>query len=251
MNVELHLLTHDHEQMLTWALRHYVTFARRIVVHDGGPQGFSRVTAQRFGAECSTWNTDGKLNDELAMKLKNDCWKGTDADWVIVVDCDEFVYFPEGVDKSLQAYESIGAAIIKPHGFEMFSDVFPTGDGQIYDEVKMGATDDKWYAKPILFSPKRVEDPGFGIGAHEARATMATGQVFHIGSGWGYANPPAYLLHMHQIGPIEHVAQRYDDTRKRLAKINEMHGWGNFKPGMVHAQEKRDYILPRLRQVIA
>jgi Glycosyl transferase family 2 len=250
VNCEVHLLSHDLEEILPWALRHYLKFAS-VVVHDGGPEGWSTITAERMGAKAVPWDTSGKLNDELAMNLKNECWKGTDADWVICADADELVYFPEGATVTLSAYSRMGAAVIKPEGYEMFSEIFPTGEGQIYDQIKEGSREDKWYAKPILFSPKKVKETGFGIGAHDAFPVLHNGMVIHTDKSWPNPNPRALLLHYHQIGPIERVASRYDDTRKRLARVNEMNRWGNFKPGLAHAQEKRAYILPRLQQVVA
>lgn len=250
MNVEVHILSHDGEIMIGWALRHYRTFSDSVIVHDGGPDGFSSSRASLFGAASVPWDTKGCLNDALAMDLKNKCWQGTTADWVICVDADELVYFPGGAEKTLSLYEGLGAAVIKPLGFEMFTDSLPEGTGQIYDYVKEGARDDEWYAKPVLFSPKRVAYAGFGIGAHESVPVLHDGRSLRVDRNWPQANPPTYLLHFHQIGPIEHVAARYDETRKRLSPINEKNGWGNFKSGRDHAQEKRDRILPNLETVV-
>lgn len=249
VKIEVHILSHDHERMLPWALRHYQTFASRIIVHDGGPS-FTYSHCAPPGIEVRKWDTAGQLNDQLAADLKNSCWEGSDADWVICVDADELIYFPNGAQETLAAYCRLGAAAIKPHGFEMFADFEPAGPRQIYDYVKQGARDDKWYAKPVIFSPKKVAESGFGIGAHESRPVLKNGYRCYVGKRWPQAEPACYLLHFHQVGPIEDVAARYDATRKRLAAINEKHNWGNFKPGLVHAQEKRDYIIPRLEQVI-
>lgn len=251
MKIEAHILSHDEEQMLEYSLRHYTSFCDTVIVHDGGPVGWSSITAKRYGAHAEDWDTSGQLNDQLAEKLKNECWLETEADWVICADADELFYFPQGVVPTLERYSKIGGAVIRPHGFEMFSDTWPITTGQIYEEVKMGARDDKWYAKPILFSPHKVSESGFGIGAHESRPVLKNGRVLTVDGNWPLANPPTYLLHCHQLGGLERIAARYDATRKRLAKVNEAHNWGNFKPGLVHAQEKRDLILPRLEQVIS
>lgn len=227
-------------------MRHYYGIGAKVIVHDGGPIGMGLI----IGAENRRWDTKGQLNDELAMKLKNECWRGTDADWVIVADADEILYFPEGAEKTLETYTKRGAAMIKPLGYEMFSDALPTGRGEIYDEIKMGARDDKWYAKPILFTPHKIIESGFGIGAHEATPVLKSGRSIHVGLDWPQATPHCLLLHYHQIGGLQRIAERYDATRKRLSRINEKQLWGNFKPGLEHAQEKRDYILPLLEQVI-
>lgn len=262
MKIEVHLLTHDDEQMLEWALRYWSHFpvdavGTRIIVHDGGPVGISSEIASRFPlAEVHRWDTAGELNDELARRLKNECWRATGADWVAVVDADELLHFPEGAKKTLETYERIGAAVIKPSGFEMFSEKWHEPSElpgvQLTDFVKHGSPDNKWYAKPVLFSPKRVAESGFGIGAHQSEPVLHDGRRIYVGPDWPKANPPTYLLHFKSIfGGLERIASRYDATRNRLALVNVRNGWGNFSPGMVHAKEKRDLLLPGVRRVIA
>lgn len=263
MKLEVHLLTHDDEKMLEWALRYWTNFTRygaivKIVIHDGGPSGLSAILAEgKFPwVECRRWDTAGELNDELARRLKNECWKGTDADFVAVLDADELLHFPAGALDTLESYERTGAAVIRPSGFEMFSDHWEepvrNPDWQITELVKDGSPDDRWYGKPILFSPRRVAQSGFGIGAHESDPVLKDGRSFHVGPDWPKANPPTYLLHFKSIfGGLDRIAARYDATRERLALVNVRNGWGNFKPGKVHAQEKRDLLLPGVRRVIA
>lgn len=262
MKIEVHILTCDADWVLPWTLRHYGSFADRVVVHDGGPDwregSLTRELCRCHGALWREWDTAGELNDELAARHKNLCWRGTDADWVITADADELLYFPgnkEGYNHHartvLEDLLDRGAAVIKPHGFEMFSETPPEGGShQIYDDLKSGAPDDEWYSKPILFSPRLVAESGLGIGAHESRPVLKNGMAFRVGREWPKSNPPVYLLHYHQIGPIEAVAARYDATRKRLAAVNVRNGWGNFEPGLDHARRKRARIFPNLTRII-
>lgn len=270
MNLEVHILTSDYSWVLPWTLRHYCSFADRVIVHDGGPswdeEGTTRKLCACHGAIWRQWDTAGELNDDLAVKLKNSCWRDTDAAWVIVADDDELIWFPEPamVDGRrfvehaavarhvLSVYENLGAAVIKPHGFEMFSDTLPVlGEhNQIWGAIRDGAPDDKWYAKPVLFSARRVADSGFGLGAHEARVVTKDGYALVVDKDWPRANPPAYLLHYHQIGPEAFVAERYDATFRRFSQKNLAHGWGNHTPGAIHVREKRSAIMPNLRRVV-
>ncbi len=134
----------------------------------------------------------------------------------------------------------------------MFSETLPkAGTHQIWEEIQDGAPDEAWYSKPILFSPKLVEDSGFGLGAHESRVVLKDGRALHVGKDWHRPSPPTYLLHYHQIGPYDFVAERYDATFKRFCRENLEKGWGNSTPGTIHVQQKRDLILPRLQRVIA
>ena len=248
MKAEVHVLYFYEHWLFPYILRHYTSFADKVVVHDGG----GKLPPQRYFPARTfvvPWDCP-EVNDLKYMELRNNCWKGTDADWVAVVDADEFIWFPWGAEPTLGVYEKLGAAVIKPHGFEMFSEALPDGPGQIYDQIKMGAPDDKWYAKPVLFSPKRVREIGLGVGSHEADARLHDGRRMHVGKEWPFASPPAYLLHYHQLGPAEAIAARYDGNVQRMCVANKVNRWGNFKPGMEHVAEKRAAILPHLRQVI-
>lgn len=247
MKVDIHLLTFNEEEILPYTLRHYITFATRIIIHDGFSTDGTRAIAKQYGAEVRDWDTAGQINDRLAQQLKNTAWQGTDADWVGMFDADELLYFPLGVKETLFICERRNVPIIKPHGFEMCADVFPTTPGQLYDEVKMGAADDKWYAKPAMFSPKRVRDMGFGVGAHTCRAVLHSGMRV---SADVFTRPAVYLLHCKHLGPVERVAKEYRADLLRLSDVNRHHRWGNQGDGLVHAQEKRAGIMSRLQRVI-
>lgn len=250
MNTEVHILAFNEAEILIYALRHYRTFCEEIFVHDAGSTDGSQELCARYGAKVLPWDTGGQLDDMMALGLKNSCWSGTKADWVICVDADELMYFPGGANETLETYSRIGAAVIKPFGFEMFSRVYPTTPGQIYDEVKTGSRDDKWYGKPVLFSPHKVRLSGFGLGAHECEPVLHDGRKLRVGANWPRPMPPTFLLHYHHIGPAERLAKRYDEIQARFSQRNRAHGWGVNEPGAIHVQRKRDLILPNLEQVI-
>ncbi len=248
--VEVHLLTWNEEAMLPYTLRHYRTFAQKIGVHDSFSTDRTREIARQYGAIVEDWDTGGVFDDEINMNLKNSCWKGTGSDWVICADCDELLWFPGGAKEALRAYDNLCVAMVKPHGFEMLSEVFPTTPGQIYDEVKFGASDSKWYAKPILFSPRRVAESGLGFGAHAAEPTLRDGHKLFIGHDCPKTKPDCFLLHFHQIWPVDRIAKVYDVRRTRLSENNVRNRRGNFDPGLKHALEKRAFIKANLQQVV-
>ncbi len=241
---------------MPYVIRHYLSFCDKLVIHDAGPYPWGEDAGPYpWGllldprVHVIPWDCP-QVDDVAYAELRNSCWKGTDADWVIVADLDELIYFPEGAEKSLGAYTQMGAAVIRPHGFEMFSETYPTGAGQIYDEIKVAAPDDKWYAKPILFTPKLVADPRFGLGSHESDPVLHDGRRFHVGPKWPFAKPPCWLLHWKQIGPKEDIAERYDATRARMCEENIKYHRGNLEPGIKHVADKRAGIIPNLSQII-
>ena len=248
MKIEIHILAYNGAEIFIYAARHYTTFAHRIILHDLGSTDGTLDIAAQFGIEVRHWDGKNEVDNLLLKQIKEQAWRGTDSDWVIVADTDELIYFPKGAADSLNSYSAQGLPVVKPHGFEMFSETYPVTNGQIYDAVKFGARDDRWYAKPVIFSPKLIESIEFTAGAHECRATLKSGAKFD--NPTKLSEPPAYLLHFHHIHPIEKIARRYDDRRARKSEVDKKNRWGNFEPGIKHAQDKRNYILSRLEKVI-
>jgi hypothetical protein len=165
-------------------------------------------------------------------------------------DADELIYFPKGVTQTLEEYDRNNIHIVQPYGYEMYSENFPTGSGQIYDEVKHGARDDRWYSKPILFAPKRITKLEFAPGAHQCHVTPKLGERYLVDNkNHKFTVPTCWLLHCKHLGPIARVGKKYDVQRTRLAEINVKQKWGNFDPGEKHARDKRAHIINKLEKI--
>jgi glycosyltransferase involved in cell wall biosynthesis len=249
MKITAHILARDEAEIFLYAARHYTSFCGHVVLHDMGSTDGTLEIAAQFGIEVRKWDSGDKVDDRVNKLIKETCWQGTDADWVICADADELIYFPDGHKEAFESYTAQNIPIVKPHGWEMTSEAMPTTAGQIYDEIKMGGRDDQWYAKPIIFTPKMVGCIEFGAGAHVCRGTNKDGTLM-FENPTVFSKPPAYLLHYHQIGSIERIAKKYDRTRSRMCDANVNNKWGNFEPGIKHAQDKRNFILSRLERVI-
>lgn len=246
--VEIHIVAFNEELILPYTLRHYRTFASRIIVHDGGSTDKTVAIATEAGAEVRAWDTGGKINDVLLRELKETAWQGTNADWVGMVDADELIHFPGGAWEALAAYEKVKLAIVKPHGWEMESPELPTTDGQIYEEINHGARDDRWYAKPVFFSARRVARIKFSAGAHECVAELHGGLL--MANPVRFSEPRAVLMHYHHIGSVERIGEKYDGNKKRFSDENKKNGWGWHGDGRRHAQDKRNAILAKREKVI-
>lgn len=246
--IEVHIVAFNEELILPYALRHYKTFARSIIVHDGGSTDGTLAICAAAGVEVRAWDTGGKINDVLLTKLKEEAWAGTDADWVAMVDADELIHFPKGVIATLKAYESRALAVVKPHGWEMESPHLPKTDGQIYEEIDHGAPDDRWYAKPVFFSPKRVRRIKYSAGAHECAVELHGG--LKMGNPVRFSEPPALLLHYKHIGSVERIGERYDGNKSRFSEENKKNGWGWGGCGFQHATDKRNAIMSKRQKVL-
>jgi hypothetical protein len=249
--LEAHILAHSEEDIIGWTIAHYQNIgAARVVVHDLGSEDGTVDIAVGMGAVVKQHRCHD-FNDADNVQLKNTCWAASSADWVAVVDADELLHSPTmPFPDLLETYESTAIPVAKPHGFELCADEFPVYQPgrQLTDLVKHGARDDHWYAKPVLFTPRRVMYMNFAPGAHKCDAVLSDGR--HHGNPTIPTTPPVYLLHAKHIGPVERVAERYVRNQRRHSELNKRMRWGNYEPPLKHAQDKRRSIMGELRQVI-
>ena len=252
MKIDITILAYNEERIIAYAIRHYQTFARRIVVYDGRSTDRTREIARAMGAEVVDWDTGDCLNDQMALDLKNTCWKGSDADWVGLFDADELFYCPRGVEETLAAYEAQGLAMVRPYGWNMISDDWPTTSGQIYDEIQHGARyDSLWgYGKPVFFRPALVRETGFNVGAHDSKTVLVDGTRLPSIVERPFSNPPAYLLHYKWIGPTGAIVEQLRVQRSRLSADNVAKHWGDYQEPIAFEHQARADIRARLELVI-
>ena len=148
------------------------------------------------------------VDDRGYLTIKDNCWKGSDADWVIVCDFDEVPFTPYGTLKEVLArYDAQGFNLIQARCYEVVRKEFPE-----YDETKLlHQLDGSWLGDPhpsmhkmLCFNPSNVYEVNYTIGAHGCRpigtnlkvATMTEDYVTihckHL--GWDYVIDRAKTL---------------------------------------------------------
>lgn len=202
MTVEAYILNWNEKDIIHLTIKHYQAFCSKIVIYDNYSDDGSDLIAEQMGCEVRKFGTPGELNDGDYIKVKNNCWKGSNADWVIVCDADEILSF---VDYG--TLKKIGVSIIKPYGYNMFSKCIPTNN---WGEIRFGLPDNN-YSKLVCFNPNLVTEIGYVYGCHEANPQ---GKVVYGGSG-------AMLLHYKHVGGAERVANRHAMYANRMSELNK------------------------------
>lgn len=215
MNIDLHILTWNESDIIRLVLRHYKKFCRTMYVYDNHSTDNTREIAIEEGATVKLFGS-AFFDDENNRQLKNNCWKGSDADFVIVCDCDEILcqYRPSKCNLNVdQPFDLNTEFTIYPTtGWQVMSDSMPKysllelTEGYVFHN----------YSKTIIFSPKKITEINYGPGAHESDAK---GSVV-------WANEPLYVLHYKHIGGVQRTIDRYKILQKRLSKKNRQMGWG-------------------------
>ncbi len=154
MTIWVYSVIHNEAPLLPYFLRHYLEFADRVILFDdhstdGGPElamAYPRVTVRAYpGAGLD----DQEFVDFAARSYPAAVGQ---ADWCMWVDADEFVH-GSNVRGVLRHCQEDGVMLPRIEGYAMFANVFPSVDGQIYDEVKVGVRD-PFYDKPVVFDPR-------------------------------------------------------------------------------------------------
>lgn len=211
MLIETYILANNEERLMPYLMRHYRQFSKVFVLESNSTDRTVEI-ARSLGAEVWKYEVADEIDDRWFTYLKNTCWKKSKANWVIIVDADEFVYH-RNLTRILRFSQ---ATIIQPRFFNMYSDKFPTTTGQIYDEVCMGVEQTSPKAKMNIFRPQAIHAMNYAPGCHEA---------FPVGKAIVHTETEIKTLHMRNLG-IDFVVERNMRARKRNSQLNRDMGWG-------------------------
>jgi hypothetical protein len=218
MKIHSHILAWNEEKILPYTLDYYSTFCEKIFIYDNMSDDNSDEIYKRYPkVEVIKWDSNNEINEINYIKLKTESYKersrNQNVDWVIVCDCDEFLYHPNLIDV-LVDYKRKGITVPKVCGHDMVSEIFPEYDGKLLvDKVKVGSERYQPMCKNIIFNPDL--DVNYGIGAHSFNCDNA---VFS-------ETEDLKLLHYKFLGK-DYVKKLYIDRAKRLSSFNKQNKFG-------------------------
>jgi hypothetical protein len=208
MRIETYILAHQEERMIGYTLKHYTQFSD-VILLEGHSQDRTVEIAESYGARIINIDTNNQVNDRIYLDVKNNVWKGSKADWVIIADTDELVYH-----KNIKEYlKDTPYTIFIPQLWNMFSEVYPTTDGQIYDEVQYGVPGG---SKINLFRPDQITDINYLPGCHNAKPTGNVNMS---------VNSEIITMHFKNLSR-EWVIERNKYLFNRMSDINKLNRWG-------------------------
>lgn len=211
MIIHAHIIAWNEEMILPYTLDHYSKFCEKIFVYDNmSTDSSDKIYKQYDKVEVIKWSSNNEINEMNYVNLKSMSYriKSRDADWVIVCDCDEFLYHENLLDV-LREYKNKGVTVPLIDGHDMVSEVFPKYDGEpLVNKVKVGSQTYQPMCKNIIFNPKI--DVTYGIGAH----SFSSNDTKHSTS------PDLKLLHYKFLGK-DYVRKLYTMRAKRLSSWNK------------------------------
>lgn len=259
----------NEEKMLPFYLKHYSQFCDKIVFFDNESSDNSHEIINSYpNTEIRTFKTGGTLNDYVHLDLKSAAIEEAKGkcDYVIVSDCDEFIYHRNLLEFLKDHLNK--TSVFFPGGFQMVSGYFPEYTHQIYESIRSGVPD-PWYSKPILINPNMVDNFRWVEGCHEIdnRMSIVSGDIYHPipkdirpigeykGNSWGafqmlfdmpeiFNETPLKLLHYKHLG-LNYVSDRYNQYIDRVSESNKSEELGTHYERQI-AKDNIDFEIHRL-----
>jgi hypothetical protein len=217
MKIHAYVICKNEELIMPHLLNYYSKFCQKITFYDNESTDNTINIINSFN-ECETeiisYSTNGEIRDDIYVQIKNSCWKDSDADFVIVIDSDEFLYHDNLIDFLINNKFDV----YYPTGYNMISNYFPENYNKlITDQVILGEYC-KNYSKSVIFNPKTIKDINYGIGAHESNPI-------------GYSDINIYngtdlkLLHYKNLG-FDYRYNKNSAYGKTLSNYNQINKFG-------------------------
>ena len=156
----------------------------------------------------------------MYIDIKNNCWKNSDADFVIVCDFDECVYHEHFYD-ILDYMKTNNMNYSYTWFLETISTEKQYNPDKLYHEYKnvkvipQSKTD-----KCLIFSPKGLKEINYDVGAHECHPTGENVKMYDK-----FETDPIKTIHIKNLS-LNYTLNRYHTLSRRLSQINKKHGYG-------------------------
>lgn len=210
MKIEVFTLCWNEMDVLPWVVDYWEKFASHVTVFDNGSTDGSKWFLERFDwIEVNPFETDG-FNDTVHQRIKDQCWRGSDADFVVVCDMDECL-IAKDIMSVFKRMKEEGATLCKPNWYELHSDEVPIYEsGKALHEVcpsipLIGA------AKTLVIDPKAINHINYSAGAHRCDPE---GRI-----KW-YENGDLYCLHINHNLSLDYKLSKYKQLDERLSEEN-------------------------------
>lgn len=165
MTIWLYCICHNEARLMPYLLRHYTPWVDKLIFYDdASDDGTAQLIAAAPQTELRPWTGSSGMVDDEFLELANRQYREArgQADWVLWIDADEFIYHPQ-VREVLARYQQEGVTVPLVAGYAMIATALPKGEGQIYDYIKTGMPSPEW-SKRVVFNPNI--DMRWHVGRH-------------------------------------------------------------------------------------
>lgn len=155
MKIWIFSLCRNEKDMVPFYLRHYETFADRILVWDDWSNDGTRdLLGKHPKVDLMNWPYDNGIDEDQFLQFAINTYKMArgKADWVMWVDMDEFVWGKDVPDILDEAGRQ-GYQVARTEGWNVVGEGLPADDGrQLWEQLPLGVPAPV-YSKPVVFQP--------------------------------------------------------------------------------------------------
>jgi len=212
IKISAYFITYNSEKILHHLLRYYSPICSKITILDNCSIDNTENICKQYNVNFVKFDTKNTFNDLANKQLKNMIWQKDieEFDYVILADCDEFLYHKDGLLNFLEKQSKLGYNLFKATGYHMMGDL----DLDLRDDDNIFEKIDKGFRivsmdKPILFNCKQLRDIQFSIGCHTCSANNV--KTYH--------NNDFMLLHYKFLGLNYHL-ERCRKIKNRMSEFN-------------------------------
>jgi hypothetical protein len=218
--VTVHTITYNEELMIEFFISHYRKIFPDCVIkiYDNYSTDNTVEIAKRFNCEINYYDSDNQLSDSKFLEIKNNCWKNSETDWVVVCDCDELIQITQD---ELINEDNNGITLFQFEGYDMVN----------YDDIIDLKTisfghRNSIYDKTLLFNKSKIKDINYSPGCHQFNP-----------NGKNVLSKHQYkLFHYKYIG-VNYTIERYKLFSDRLCEENHKYRWS------YHYKQKTEEIV--------
>lgn len=167
MSIDLYAACWNEERIIPFFLRHYEPLVDRIVIYDDRSTDRSvELLRASPKVEIRPFKRAAESYLDAHLALFETCWHESRgrADWVCLVDLDEFLFQPDW-NQYLAAQKDAGVTTIKTVGYDMVSEDFPPAGADLATILTRGQREHH-LDKTALFDPDAIEQINHSVGRH-------------------------------------------------------------------------------------
>lgn len=223
ISIDVYCLCWDEAKIIPFVIQYWKRFARHVYVYDNGSDDGSLELLAQYPDWITVrhYETNGTINDLVYLQIKNNCWKGSDADWVCVCDMDECLYAKD-IFGEIEKIEEKGVNIVAPQWTDVWSMEFPKYDENELCHEVIGGVVPNYHGslhKCILFKPLNVKEINYAPGCHNCQPVGVDLKVSIL-------KQDIWIVHLKNLG-IEYKKERFEMYKKRLSDTNKKCGFGS------------------------
>jgi len=233
MKVHVFTMAHNESYIIPYFVRHYRSCFPTcdITIFDNESTDKTASISHNLGCKVIPIYSGGYV-DQLLLDIKNEQWKKSQAEWVVVCDTDEFLQIDQ---TELERLDTAGVTILRTQGFDMVGE-----DGnleKISDRYPNG-----WYSKAICFKRTEIESINYTPGAHHCNPvgrvqwSKLTYDLFHY----------KFLSLNLTLERTKHICERTSEDNREKGLARHYFEFSANKVRREFAQAQRKAILWRL-----